>query len=52
MRRVADVDGDPAHVLSPDDLARVQSRAHLQAERTHGIANGEPAAHATRRAVE
>src|SRR5712664_309313 len=48
-----DVDGDPAYVVShAHALARVESRAHFQAERTQGLTNGEPAPHPARRAVE
>src|SRR5262249_34011525 len=49
----ADVDGDaPDVVAHAHALAGVHARAHLEAERADGISNGEPAADASRRAVE
>src|SRR4029079_3483892 len=49
----ADVHGDAADVVSHAlALARVQSGAHLETERTHGIADGQATAHPPGRAVE
>src|SRR5262249_57688450 len=48
-----DVDGDPSHLFADElTLAGVDAGAHVEAERTRAVADGERAVDCTRGAVE